>query len=297
MFKSLFFIFTFTLSLSVQGAVTARWLTVASVAIDDGKTKLLFDPAWTRPGVFHWFGIETLKSNEVLVKSVLSKNGLNKVDAVFASHSHFDHVIDAPMVSKLAGAVFYADESNERLARAYKDEAIKTLRINPNKKIKIGDFSVTPVPRDHAAILHLFDFLPGPVPENTNLNFWDYRLGETWFYIIEHPEGVILLDQGSAPYIEDAKKHAPKIDVIIQGVANRKTDEVTTEGYVKTFLPKVFIPVHFDNFFADFSEGNEGYLPGIRLDEVLEKMKKAYPTMNVNRPWYGKPITILEAKR
>ena len=297
MFKTLFF--TFCLTLGIQAAharVTARWMTVASVLIDDGKTKLLFDPAWTRPGIKHWLNIEKFKSDEKLVAEILKKNDLTKIDAVFASHSHFDHVMDAPMVSKLAGAVFYTDESSDRLAMAYKEPRIRTIRMRANQEIRVGDFLITPIPRVHAEILHLFSFLPGAVPANATLSFWDYHVGDTWFFLVKHPEGTILVDQGSEPHIDALKPHAVKIDALIQGVANRKTDETVLDGYPKILGPKVFMPLHFDNFFADFNGGEETRLPGINLEQVMNKMKKAYPLMKVDKPVYGKAVTVLESK-
>lgn len=296
MFKTLFFI---SLTLGIQGVharVTASWMTVASVLIDDGKTKLLFDPAWTRPEVKHWLNLEKFKSDEKLVSDILKKNNLTKIDAIFVSHSHFDHVMDAPMVSKLAGAIFYTDESSERLAMAYKEPRIRTIRMSPHQEIRVGDFLITPIPRAHAQILHLFSFLPGEVPADASLSFWDYHAGDTWFFLIKHPEGSILVDQGSEPFLDALKPHATKVDALIQGVANRKTDEVIVDGYSKVLSPKVFIPLHFDNFFADFNDGEETSLPGINLEQVLTKMKKAYPAMKVDKPLYGKAITVLESK-
>jgi L-ascorbate metabolism protein UlaG (beta-lactamase superfamily) len=296
MFKTVFFIFI-TLGIhSVEARVTARWLTVASLVIDDGKTRLLFDPAWTRPQLKHVLNWEKLKSDEDLVQRVLTKNKLNRVDAVFASHSHFDHVLDAPMVAKLSGAIFYTDESSERLAKAYKEPRIRTIRLIPHEKIKVGDFLITPINREHSQLLHLIHFLPGAVPVDANLSFWDYHVGDTWFYLVEHPEGTILVDQGSEPYVETLKKYTSKLDIIIQGIANRKTDETILDGYLKAFNPQMFIPVHFDNFFTDFNDGAESLLPGIKIDQLMGKMKKTYPLMKADRPLYGKPIVLLERK-
>lgn len=298
MFKTLFFIFALILtSKSAISAINIRWLTVSSVSIDDGKTRLLFDPAWTRPGWKHWLNLEKLKSDEKLVRSVLEKNQLNRLDAVFASHSHFDHVIDAPMAAKLGNGLFYVDENSERIAKAYNDPLIKTSRFKAEEKIKVGNFTITPLVRQHAKILHLFPFLPGPVPHDCNLSFFDYHEGNTWFFLVEHPEGTVLVDQGSEAYPEALKKHTKKVDVLLQGLANRKSDESILKGHTKTYRPKVFIPLHFDNFFKDFNGGEATELPGMKLDEILGKIKRAYPTMQVNRPSYGKPMTVLEVKR
>jgi L-ascorbate metabolism protein UlaG (beta-lactamase superfamily) len=276
--------------------VEARWMTVSSVVIDDGKSRILFDPAWTRPGLSHWLGISSFKSDEKLVSEILNKNGLAKIDAVFASHSHFDHVMDAPMVSKLTGAIFYTDESSERIANAYHDPKIRTIPVESGKEIRIGDFLITVLGREHSKIFQKIDFLPGAVPADTNLNFWDYHVGNSWFYLIKHPEGTILLDQGCESHVDDALKVSANVDVLLQGWASRKDDESILDGYVKTYKPKIYVPLHFDNFFADFKEGDEGDLPFIKFDQMLSKLKKAYPTMKVDRPLYGRPITLLEIK-
>ena len=297
MFKTLIFILLTLGFKMAEGAVSARWLTVSSVALEDGKNTILFDAAWTRPGLLHWLGVNPLKSDEKLVSAILAKNNLNKIDAVFSSHSHFDHVMDLPVVSKLTGAVFYGDKSSERIVKAYKDPSMKVQIIKAGEKIKVGDFTITPILRQHPKILHLVDFLPGEVPEDCNLNFWDYHVGDTWFYIIEHPEGNVILDQGSESYTAEVQKIIQKADVLLQGVANRRSDEAIVEGYAKAFKPKFFMPLHFDNFFADFNEGAESELPMIRLENVLEKLKKAYPTMKADRPRYGEKVVILEVKR
>jgi L-ascorbate metabolism protein UlaG (beta-lactamase superfamily) len=292
MFKTLFFIFITLGIQATQAKVEARWLTVASVLIDDGKTKLLFDPAWTRPGLKHVLGFEKLRSDEKLVTKILKKNGLEKIDAVFASHSHFDHVLDAPMVSKLAGAIFYVDESSERLASAYKEPKIRTERVSTLKEIKVGDFTITPIVRAHSKLFQLFDFLPGPVPANTELSFWDYHCGEAWYYLIKHPEGTYVVNQGAESHVEELKKLTSSVDVLFQGLASRKDDEMIINGFAKAFEPKIFVPLHFDNFFADFNSGAESELPGMGLEKILTKLKKAYPTMKLDRPTYGKPISL-----
>ena len=132
---------------------------------------------------------------------------------------------------------------------------------------------------------------------DADLSFWDYHTGETWFFLIEHPEGNILVDQGSSPFVDNLKKYATRVDVLLQGIANRKNDEVILEGYLKAFQPRFFIPLHFDNFFLDFKNGEFSEMPGIKLEEFLGKMKKAYPSVKTERPLYGKELKVLEIER
>jgi L-ascorbate metabolism protein UlaG (beta-lactamase superfamily) len=297
MFKILILISVLFLPLSQAWAkVEVRWFTVASLVLEDEDTKIFFDPMFTRAGIQHWLNLSELKSDEALVASVIKEHKLEKVNALFASHSHFDHVIDAPMVSKLTGGTFYVDASSERIARAYKDSKIKTERIENLKPIKIGKFTVTPILRTHAHIRSLgFTYLAGPVPENFNFGFYDYHMGEVWFYYIEHPSGTILVDQGSEPFLNSIQSFSTKIDVVIQGVANRESDEATINGYTGLLKPSIFIPTHFDNFVFGFNPKSEvSYLPGVKVEELLMKMRKVHPDKKIVFPKYAEKIELFK---
>lgn len=297
MFKILILISCAFLPLSQALAkVEVRWFTVASLVLEDEETKIFFDPMFTRAGIQHWLNLADLRSDETLVASVIKEHKLEKVNALFASHSHYDHVIDAPIVSKLTGATFYVDGSSEIVAKAYKDPKIKTERIESLKPIKIGKFTITPILRTHAHIRSLgITYLYGPVREDFDFGFYDYRMGETWFYYVEHPSGNILLDQGSEPFLNSIHSFTNKVDVVIQGVANRPDDEAIVNGYTGALKPSIFIPTHFDNFVFGFNPKSEvSYLPGVKIDELLEKMKKAHPDKKIIFPKYAERIELFK---
>lgn len=297
MFKILILISGLFFSLShIQAKVEVRWFSVTSLVLEDETSKIMFDSMFTRAEIKHWLNLAELRSDEQLVAQIIKENGLENINALFVSHSHYDHVIDTPVIAKLTGGTFYADESNERIAKAYKDPKIKTVRIENLKPIRVGKFTITPIKRTHSPIIRWinFEFLPGPVPENFNFSFYDYHMGDTWFYYIEHPEGNILVDQGSEPFLESLKPFTNKVDVLIQGIANRRTDDVILEGYIKALDPKIFIPTHFDNFFFGFDpKAAVPYLPGIKFEDIMDKLKKKYPEKNIVSPEYGKTINLL----
>lgn len=297
MFKILILISVmFSLSQALA-KVEVRWFSVTSLVLEDGETKIMFDPMFTRAGIKHWLKLSVLKSDEELVKQVIKDNGLEKIDAFFASHSHYDHVIDAPTFAKLTGGTFFVDESNERIAKAYKDPKIKTILFANLKPIQIGKFKLTPIKRQHSPVLRWinFEFLPGPVPQDFNFDFYQYHVGETWFYYIEHPEGKILIDQGSEPYLDSLKPFTDRADVVIQGIANRRNDDVILKGYIKALNPKIFIPTHFDNFFFGFDpKAAVSFLPGIKYEDIMGKLKKEYPGKVIVDPVYGKKIELLK---
>lgn len=297
MFKILIFISCVFLPVSqVLSKVEVRWFTVAALVLEDEETKLFFDPMFTRAGIQHWLNISDLRSNEALVSNVIKDNKLEKVDGLFVSHSHFDHSIDAPIVSKLTGATFYVDASTEIIAQAYKDPKIKTQRIENLIPIKIGKFTITPILRTHAHIRTFgITFLYGPVEKDFNFGFYDYRMGQTWFYYIEHPSGSILVDQGSEPFLNSIQTFTSKADVVIQGIANRPDDESIIKGYTELLKPSIFIPVHFDNFVFGFNPKSEvSYLPGVKYEEFLSKMRTAHPDKKIISPKYAERIELFK---
>ena len=297
MFKILILISALIFSLGHAWAkVEARWFTVAAVLIEDGETRLFFDPMFTRAKWQHWLNFSELRSDEALVSSVLQDHKIEKIDAVFASHSHFDHVIDAPMISKLTGATFYVDKHSEIIAKAYKDPKIITQRIENMEPIKVGKFTITPMKKVHSHIRALgINYMKGSVQNDFNFGFYDYYDGETWFYLIDHPSGKILIDQGAQTFINTVESFTSKIDVLIQGVANRESDDVILKGYADVFKASTFIPTHFDNFLFGFDpKGTYSLLPGVRIDELMEKMKKTHPDKKLLLPKYAEKIEILK---
>lgn len=276
--------------------VEMRWLSVASVYLDDGKTRIMIDPCFTRPGLIHWLNMEKLKSSEQNIRSILMKYELDKVNALFISHSHFDHAVDAAMVAKVTGGTLFVDRSSDRIARAHKDHSIKRLMINEFKTVQVGDFKITPIRRDHLPIKPFgVYFMPGEVAADFDFDLWDYTEGENWMYYIVHPEGSILIDQGGDPRYEKISSFIKKADVLIQGVANRVSDENILNGYVKKLKPKVFLPTHYDNFFLDFKpEEPMVLLPFLKLEALMEKVKVTLPASKVHVPKFNEKVVLFE---
>lgn len=286
MFKTLFFTVILLLPISqALSAVEMRWLGVASFLISDGESKILFDPAWTRPGVLHWMGMKEFKSDEKLVDTVLERIEVKTLDAVLVTHSHYDHIVDAAYVARKTKATFYTDTNFETVARANGWADLVTKPIEVNKSFQVGKFKITAYQRDHAHLIGSIDFVPGDVPKDFHFGFWDYKAGKTWIYLLEHPEGTILF-HNTHDDDQDLMKYRPdvtSVDVLIQGVTKSDTAPLVN-GYAKTLKPKVFIANHFDNFLVDFDFERTTYLPTINLRNVEKDLKTAFPMLEVVEP-------------
>lgn len=270
---------------STQAELRYRWLSIAGMTLSDGETTLVFDPVFTRPGLLHWMGLARLKPTPEEIGPWLDQVKLKKADGIFVSHEHFDHSVDTPIVAKLTGATIYADPNLAKIAGAYQDPAIQVTMFEPGKPVRIGKFEVTPYPRDHSHIRPIgIHFLPWPIGDDFDFGFYDYHLGQNFYYFIRHPEGNILLDQsGSSKY----QPPAEPIRALFQGIANRESDDAFIGGYLTQYQPKTFVPLHYDNFF--WGAPNEvTYLPGIGFERIKKAIETRFPKTEFVHPVFGK---------
>ena len=74
-----------------------------TLLFDDGRDQVLFDAHFTRPSFLKWkFG--RLSTDEDLIGSLISLHKIDRLRAIFVSHSHYDHVMDAPFVENRCAA-------------------------------------------------------------------------------------------------------------------------------------------------------------------------------------------------
>lgn len=249
------------------------WTGVAGILIDDGEQVLAFDVTFTKPTLGHWLFNKPFISDEKLVLEKIKAFSINKIDALFASHTHFDHAVDIAFLASHFQSTVYAGASLQHLVKSYSIQFKKNITLQEialDKPIQVGKFKITLFVRPHAPILKFLNwhFAQGEVPTNTRLNFYDYRVGETWCFLIEHPKGNLFIDQGGVPNFEIIKK-IPPIDIAMLGVANKVSLANWSEGYIKLLKPKKIIPLHYDWFLLSFPEK-----PFIMWNSDLDKIKE-----------------------
>ncbi len=258
-------------------ALEARWLGIAGLTLSDGATTVLFDPAFTKPTLSHWALNAPLIPDEQKVKSKLQQCGMQKAQAIFVSHTHFDHASDVGVVAKITDATVYGGQSLKRIA-TFQYPAVKFAPVKDREAVQIGSFRVTSFKRPHAPIIHWmnFHFLQGEVPENFSGKFYEFYEGDTWGFVVEHPEGVILIDQGSHVQ-EFYQPYAGKLKAFFMGVANKKSvDKIVEENIGGTKSPLI-IPMHFDIFFWDSEELSKMEMPGVELIKIQAAAKEKFP--------------------
>jgi L-ascorbate metabolism protein UlaG (beta-lactamase superfamily) len=270
----LFSLISQTLAPAHAGELTARWLGVAGLSISDGETTLLFDPVFTKPSWRHWLFGSPFRSDPEKVKSGLAAAGVRTAHAVFSSHCHFDHASDIGAVSGLTGAIVRGGPSLKRISMTDPGERARFEEMEDQEEFRVGKFRVIPFRRQHAAIIHWLDFkfLPGPVPEDFRFGFYQFHEGEVWAFRIEHPDGSLLIDQGSH-FFEPHARFAQKTDAYFVGIANKKSLDDLVENNIGRIRAPLVVPLHFDFFLFEGETIEAWRLPGNQISEIQERVQ------------------------
>jgi len=78
-------------------SVQVVWMGTAGLYIHDDETRIFIDPFVSRYGFLKVaFGF-SLKPNPEIIREWIVKTSGGHADAVFVSHSHYDHSMDAPL--------------------------------------------------------------------------------------------------------------------------------------------------------------------------------------------------------
>lgn len=104
------------------------WYGTATVGIEDGETRLLFDP-FVRRNI-------TLKSTPI--------EGFTGADAILITHGHFDHMYDIPRITQLDKKVpVYCTKTPAETLKKKKVPSDRINVIKPGDVLKFGKFTVT----------------------------------------------------------------------------------------------------------------------------------------------------------
>lgn len=272
--------------------ILCTWLGTAGVCLSDSDTGLLIDPYVSRFGPCDVAFRRPLVPDRDVIRAWARSPGRVKIRAVIVSHSHFDHVADAPLFARETGALLVGSESTINVGRGAGLEE-KQMRIaRPGQTMRFGSFSVRFLESRHGP------FLMGRVPYAGDIAeplvqpamARDYRVGTVFSLLLRHPEGSII-HHGSAGFIPGMYDDSAT-DVLLLGIAGRNH----TPGYVKHVAartePKLLIPIHADNFFRPLRKGM-ALLPSIAFRKFFNECASSGSIGRIGTLAYGTPVRIL----
>lgn len=236
---------------------------ITVLLFDDGKNQILFDAHFTRPSIFDVF-FGKVKTNENLIDKIIEDYKIDKLSAIFVSHSHYDHVMDAPYIANKCGATVYGSKSTLNVARGGNVSEEKLKLFKHNDTFQIGDYEIRVIKSKHSKsnILNnnLGQEIEKPIiqPAKNSL----YKEGGSFDFIIKNGDKKYLI-RPSFNFIE-GQLDGIDADVIFLGMTglSKVTEEIKQKFFSETLdkvHPKLVVPIHWDNFFFPISKYAKGF--------------------------------------
>jgi L-ascorbate metabolism protein UlaG (beta-lactamase superfamily) len=241
---------------AAQNALRVKFFGVSTLLFSDGKTSILIDGFFTRPGKFSTF-FTKIGPDPGIIKTRLEDAGVTNLAAVIVLHSHYDHALDAPaVVRKFPKAKLIGSASTALIGRGY-NLPEKQICIDDGKEKPFGLFKVKLLPTPHSPIPLLLRLgiervlFDGPIrrPLHPPACVSHYRNGGSYSVLIEH--GKRILVQGSGGFQPGALKGI-QADVVFLGIGmlgkmRRKYLSDYWSEVVETVGAKRVFPIHWDD--------------------------------------------------
>jgi L-ascorbate metabolism protein UlaG (beta-lactamase superfamily) len=248
-----------------NGAIKVTFFGTTMLLFDDGETRLMLDGYITRPSLITR-RTRDIETDPELVDAALARAHVDRVDALFVAHSHFDHALDIAYVAQKTGAHLYGSESTLNIGRGGNLPEAQMTLYEPGP-VSIGKFTVTVLPSKHSPPVRGVNDNLGLVidhPLRQPADFFDYVEGGSFDFLIQHGDHSIFV-KPAANYLEGALDQV-RADVLFLstgtlGNQDSKFREAFYEQTVAKLQPKLVIPVHWDNFNKPLSDSLTALTP------------------------------------
>ncbi|WP_244310448.1 MBL fold metallo-hydrolase [Leptospira noumeaensis] len=260
-----------------KGKVRATFLGTSSILLDDGETQILTDGFFSRPSIWKT-AFSKIESDPKTVLSVIEKAKINRLQAIFVCHSHYDHVMDAPFVAKQTKAKLYGSSSTLNVGTGAGLTSEQMQKFIPGKPITIGKFTITVLESKHTPPFRILGKTNATDPNHPNIESpliqpvkaMDFIEGGTFDFFIQHGKNKILI-KSSTNFVEGALDKF-NADVLFLGIAQISLQSISFQDEylnqtIQTLKPKLIIPIHWDNFFKSLSEPLE---PNLQLGDDFD---------------------------
>ena len=244
------------------------YLGTTMLLFDDGNDQILFDCHVTRPSIPK-YALGKIKTDCETADKVIKQFKINRLRAMFISHSHHDHVMDAPYFSNMCGSMIYGTESTLNVARGGNVPEDRLATFAGNHSYNVGNFKVTVFRSLHSKPSFFNNDLgqtidePLRQPARKKL----YKEGGSYDFLVECENKRILI-RPSYNFIE-GQLDGIQADVLFLAIAGLSGDDPEHKKKfwsetVEKVNPQVVIPLHWDNFFTPL------YSPIVGLPKMFE---------------------------
>jgi L-ascorbate metabolism protein UlaG (beta-lactamase superfamily) len=174
---------------------------------------------------------------------------IDRADAVLVGHTHFDHALDVPAITRRFRCRAFGSRSLAQLMRLH-GQAERAVVVEPHRDYEVGPFRFHFVPSAHSKLqLGLGIPYSGELTceHVDHLTPQAYRCGQVWGIYLE-VAGARFYHQGSADLIDDELTDRD-VDYFLCGISGRRFTPRYVERIVARLRPRAIVPMHYDDFF------------------------------------------------
>ncbi|OJZ75620.1 MBL fold metallo-hydrolase [Mycobacterium paraffinicum] len=238
------------------GSLSAMWMGVATLLIDDGSSALLTDGYFSRPSLAR-VAAGKVAPSPARVDGCLARAKVSALDAVVPVHTHIDHALDSALVADRTGARLVGGRSAANVGRGYGLPDDRLVIAASGEPITLGAYDVTLVESHHCPP----DRFPGTIdaPLTPPVRASAYRCGESWSTLVHHRRtDRRLLIQGSAGFVKGALAgHRADAAYLSVGQLGLQPRSYLTDYWTETVRAvgaRRVIMIHWDDFFRPLSK-------------------------------------------
>jgi L-ascorbate metabolism protein UlaG (beta-lactamase superfamily) len=246
-------------SVEYESTLQLHWFGSSCYLIQLGETAILVDPYFTYQDVGHVL-FSALQGDATLVKNSLA--GLPRPQAIFATHSHYDHLLDAAAVHRLPGCAkvpIFGSRTADNILSGYGKDIASACR----ESIADGAWHEAArcvryqaLPANHAPQFPGVSLYTGQVAvprETPPSRAGDFKGGDTFAYLFEicDERARYRVYMTGAP--TDAPRGLPKdypgtVDVALLCVADWRLASDYPDACIRRLQPREIVASHFDDF-------------------------------------------------
>lgn len=259
-----------------SSSLQVKFFGVSTLLFDDGETQILIDGFFSRPSLYQVL-FQKIQSQPELIRQMIQQQHLQRTQAIFVTHSHYDHALDiGELARQLPHTKIIGSNSSLNIARGGQVTEQQLIQVQPLHALSFCEFKATAIASQHTPPTAVNNDLGEEMSQPLQLpaRFSQFKEGHSFDYLIEH-QGHKILVKASTGAVPDQLKNL-KVDTLFLGIAqlSRQSKEFQQnylDQTLRTLKPKVVIPIHWDNFFQAGNQPLE-FLPYL-ADNTEQSLK------------------------
>ncbi len=259
---------------------------------------MLFDCHVTRPSLGRVF-FGRLSTDTAVADRVISQFGFDRLRGIFVSHSHHDHVMDAPYFANRCNAGIYGSESVLNVARGGGVAEQHLHSFSQDTVYNVGAYQVTVIPSIHSKAHWYNNNLGKTIDKSLKqpARKREFKEGGSFDFLISHGNMSVLI-RPSYNYLE-GQLDGIRADVMFLGISglSQDTDESREKFFSETIRkvsPHTAIPIHWDNFFSPLYSEIRAMPRGMENTGESIRLLAEYCTSNNIAFILQQPLTHIE---